>query len=56
MSNSCRHICLYYEIDSSFRNSQSTIFKKQCHKCEKIIISKYHKCPCCHDSLDGDVP
>ncbi len=53
--NSCRSVCKYYDADSSFRNSENGIFKKYCSTCNLNLVSKYSRCPCCHNTFgDGD--
>ena len=53
--NSCRSVCKYYDADSSFRNSEVGIFQKHCTTCNLTLVSKYSRCPCCHDEFKNGV-
>ena len=53
--NSCRSVCRYYDANSSFRNSDIQIFRKYCNTCNLDLVSRYSRCPCCHDIFgNGD--
>ncbi len=53
--NSCRSVCKYYDANSSFRNSEVGIFQKHCTTCNLTLVSKYSRCPCCHDEFRNGV-
>ena len=55
MPDPCRSICRYYDVDSEFRVSKTSIFDKWCSECRKNIVSRYSKCPCCHSGLEVGV-
>ncbi|PIW33099.1 MAG: hypothetical protein COW27_01850 [Nitrosopumilales archaeon CG15_BIG_FIL_POST_REV_8_21_14_020_37_12] len=50
-TNLCSSICRYYHANASFRKSTTSIYKKWCSVCDEYLISKYQRCPCCHNSL-----
>lgn len=43
---------MYYDVDSDFRDSKTQIFEKRCSECNKTIVSRYSRCPCCHSILE----
>ncbi|MDH3276704.1 MAG: hypothetical protein OEM21_01250 [Nitrosopumilus sp.] len=51
IENACRSVCKYYDADSSFRDSKVDIFRKHCPTCNLTLVSKYSRCPCCHDTF-----
>jgi len=51
MSESCRFICRYYNANYESRKRENQIFKKYCHTCDLELISRYHRCPCCHSEF-----
>ena len=53
--NLCRGVCRYYDAKSEFRNSGNETFKKHCSTCNLELISRYSKCPCCHNSFGNGV-
>ncbi len=54
MSESCRNICQYYDVESKFRQEQNKNFKKHCSTCNLSLISRYSRCPCCHEPFTGE--
>ncbi len=51
--HSCRNICGYYDVKSEFRNSENRVFSKYCSTCNLELISRYSRCPCCHNSFEN---
>ena len=49
----CRGICAYYDVNSKFRQERSNIFRKTCFTCNKTLIAKFSRCPCCHSEIKG---
>ena len=53
MTDSCRSICNYYDSKSKDQFLQNKIPGKFCSTCDKYLISKYLRCPCCHNEFEG---
>ncbi len=52
MPEPCRNICNYYDAKPPNNVVHNNNFKKFCSVCNKSLISKYLRCPCCHNAFE----